>query len=66
MTQIKIVAIFFLFSFLVACGGGGASVETTTTTMGQELMDLDDSYKKGIISEDEYKDAKENIMDRYN
>lgn len=66
MTQIKIVAICFLFSFLVACGGGGASVETTTTTMGQELMDLDESYKKGIISEGEYKDAKENIMDRYN
>ncbi len=29
-------------------------------------MDLDESYKKGIISEGEYKDAKENIMGRYN
>ena len=67
MTQIKIFAICFLFSFLVACGGGGASVETTTTTMGQELMDLDldSSYKKGLLTESEYKNAKKNIMNRY-
>ncbi len=45
----------------------GCDVKTTTnnTTMGQELMDLNESYKKGILTEKEYKNAKENIMDRY-
>ncbi len=67
MTQIKIFAICFLFLFLVACGGGGAKVETTTTntTMGQELMDLDESFKKGLLTEKEYKNSKKNIMKRY-
>ena len=68
MTQVKFLFIGIIFSLLVACGGGGAKVETTTTntTMGQELMDLDASYKKGLLSESEYKKAKKNIMKRYN
>lgn len=68
MTQIKTFFIIAIVLMLVACGGGGADVitNTTTTTMGQELMDLDDSYKKGLLTEKEYKKAKENIMERYN
>jgi len=67
MTQLKIFFIIVVISFLVACGGGGAKVESTTTstTMGQELMDLDESFKKGLLTEKEYKKAKENIMKRY-
>ena len=67
MTQIKTFFICLIFSLLVACGGGGAKVETTTpnTTMGQELMDLDASFKKGLLTEKEYKNAKKNIMNRY-
>jgi len=64
----KIILLLCSVLLLGACGGGGADVQTTThnTTMGQELMDLDNSYKQGIITEKEYKKAKENIMDRYN
>ena len=52
----------------VGCGGGGTDVKqtTNTTTMGQELMDLNSSYEKGIIDEGEYKKAKKQIMKRYN
>jgi hypothetical protein len=50
---------------LTACGGGGASMQASTTTMGQELMDLEESYKQGIISEKEYEKAKKTILEKY-
>ena len=54
---------------LTACSGGGARVQsqnvTTTTTMGQELMDLERSYKQGIISKSEYEKARKAILKRY-
>jgi hypothetical protein len=50
---------------LTGCGGGDTSVQASTTTMGQELMDLDESYKKGLITEKEYEKAKESILKRY-
>ena len=68
MTQTKFIFIaVIIISLLSGCGGGGATVEATTTntTMGQELMDLNDSYKKGLLTEKEYKNAKKNIMNRY-
>ena len=33
--------------------------------MGQELIDLNESYKQGILTEKEYNNAKESIMERY-
>lgn len=50
---------------ITACSGGGATMQATTTTMGQELQDLDASYKQGIITEKEYEKAKEAILDKY-
>lgn len=51
---------------LAACGGGGADVKTQSysTTLGQELKDLDEAYNKGIITEKQYKKAKEKLIDQ--
>lgn len=52
---------------LAACGGGGAktNVNASSTTMGQELMDLNASYEQGLISAQEYKRAKKDILRKY-
>ena len=53
---------------LVACGGGGAKVQTDqstyTTTLGKELQDLDDAYKKGLMTEKEYEAAKQKLIEQ--
>jgi len=52
---------------LQGCSGGGAKVQsqTSTTTLGQELMDLEAAYKKGVITEKEYERAKKEILRKY-
>jgi len=58
-----IIAVAIGFS---ACSGGGANVKaeqsTYGTTLGQELKDLEDAYKKGIISQQQYEDAKDKLI----
>ena len=51
---------------LAGCGGGDSTVQASSTTMGQELMDLDESRQKGLISDKEYDKAKKEILKRYN
>ena len=63
MKLMRVIAVVLLLAYsgaLLGCGGGGADVKqtTTTTTLGKELQDLDDAYKKGLLSEKEYKDAR--------
>jgi uncharacterized membrane protein len=68
MKNVKLVSTFllvFCFAMLTACGGSDNTVVTTTTTQGQELQDLKKSYDQGIITEKEYENAKEEILDRY-
>jgi len=38
--------------------------QTTTTTLGQELQDLEEAYKKGTITKDEYETAKKKILEQ--
>jgi hypothetical protein len=51
-----------------SCGGGGAKVQTETTsvTLGQQLIDLQAAYDKGIITEKQYNETKKNLLDSYN
>lgn len=51
---------------IAACGGGGRTPPpgTAGATTGQELIDLDNAYRKGAISQDEYEEQREKILDR--
>ena len=52
---------------LGGCGGGTevkSEQSTYTTTLGQELKDLEDAYKKGIISEKQYEESKEKLLEQ--
>ena len=41
------------------------TVQSSSTTLGQELVDLQQAYEKGIISEKEYNDLKKQAMKKY-
>lgn len=48
---------------IVGCGSRTKqSVGITATTKGQELMDLDEARKKGLLTEKEYEKQKRRIL----
>jgi len=51
---------------LVACGGGGADVrsEVSTTTTGQQLMDLKKALDSGAMTQKEYDQERQKILER--
>ncbi|MFZ2196669.1 MAG: SHOCT domain-containing protein [Thermodesulfovibrionales bacterium] len=55
---------------LTGCGGGGAEVkaetvaETSAQTLGQELIDLKKAYDMGIITEREYNESKQKLIEK--
>ena len=69
MKLMRVLAVVLLLACsgaMLGCGGGSdVKQTTTTTTLGKELQDLDDAYKKGLLSEQEYKDARKNLMKKY-
>ncbi len=50
-------------TLLTGCSSS-AKVDAHTTTVGQELQDLDAAYDKGLLTEDEYKKKRKQILDR--
>ncbi len=65
--KICVAAILAFFPFAVAgCCGGGSNVKSKTTnlstTLGQELSDLQKAYEQGVITEQQYREAKEKLL----
>jgi hypothetical protein len=65
-----VVMMLIVGAYLVGCCGGGKK-ETVlvpqsqpTTTLGQELQDLDEAYKKGAVTKDEYEAAKKKLLEQ--
>ena len=56
------------------CGGDTTTVKepiivspgpaTTAPTVGQELQSLEDAYKKGVITKEQYEEAKKKILEK--
>lgn len=40
------------------------STSAASPTVGQELQSLEDAYKKGIITRDQYEEAKKKVLER--
>jgi hypothetical protein len=51
---------------LAACGGGGADaqVHNTTVSTGQQLIDLKKARDSGAITQEEYDDQREKILNQ--
>lgn len=63
--SLPVLALAMLFG-LAACGGGGNSTtQVSTQTLGQELTDLKKAYEGGAMTEKEYNDARERILEKY-
>jgi hypothetical protein len=62
-----IAALVFISAMGTGCGRSSKAEikQAPQTTLGQELMDIDKAYKEGIISEKEYKELKEEIIEKY-
>jgi hypothetical protein len=69
--MMKLIRILTILVFLAipggmfGCGGGGAQVQQQTTTLGQELKDLDDAYKKGLLDEKEYQKVRKELIKKH-
>jgi hypothetical protein len=70
MKSLKILSLAAILAgglaLLSGCGGGGATFQAAgNKTLGQELLDLQQSYDKGIITKKEYDDTKKRLIKKY-
>jgi uncharacterized membrane protein len=67
LTTLVIIAIVIIsVGLTTGCGRKQrTTVSTSTTTLGQELVDLQQAYEKGIITEKQYNDLKKKAIKKY-
>jgi len=69
MKRLFVLLIVILIAVNIGISGCGrkqtTTVQSTSTTLGQELVDLQQAYEKGIITEKEYNDLKKKAMKKY-
>jgi hypothetical protein len=64
-----LVALVGLCLVLPACCGGGTKevlvpqAQSSTPTLGRELQDLSDAYRKGAITKEEYETGKKLLLE---
>ena len=61
------ITLLALTALLAGCCGGGTTtkVESTTTStksVGDQLLDLQKAYEKGVVNDKEYNQLKEEII----
>jgi hypothetical protein len=64
-----LMAIVFGLNIAACCGGDKTTVHEKQTivnqpTVGNQLQDLDEAYKKGSISKEEYDKLRQEIMNK--
>ncbi|KJS29132.1 MAG: hypothetical protein VR64_21530 [Desulfatitalea sp. BRH_c12] len=65
LAVVVMVSLIGLGSLLGGCGSTTQVKQAPQTTLGQELMDLDKARQDGIITEDEYKKLKKQIVENH-
>jgi Tfp pilus assembly protein PilV len=66
LSVLFIVALIIVSMGVTGCGRKQTTtVQSTNATLGQELVDLQQAYEKGIITQKEYDDLKKKAMKKY-
>ena len=64
----RVAIVLALTAVLAGCCGGSKTTKietmTPTKTVGEQMMDLQKARDTGAISEEEYKKAKQDILDK--
>lgn len=64
----KAALLFIVAALFAGCCGGSKTTKietmTPTKTVGEQMIDLQKARDTGAISEDEYKKAKQDILDK--
>jgi len=61
--RIGLTIILIAVITITGCSITGGMTQSPPSTLGQELIDLQKAYEKGAVSDSEYKEMKEKLME---